>query len=48
MVGFDRSEGGFNGIVYVEALLVNEVVEALAVELPLYFREDCFDWIEFR
>ena len=48
MVGFDRSEGGFNGLVYVEALLINEVVQALTVELPLYFREDCFYRVEFR
>ena len=48
MVGFDRPEGGFNRPVHVEARLVHEVVEALAVELPLDFREDGFDWIEFR
>ena len=48
MVGFDRSESGFNSLVYVEARLVHEVVEALAVELPLDFREDRFDRVEFR
>ena len=48
MVDFNRSKGSFNSLVYVEALLVNEVIQALAVELPLDFREDRFDWIEFR
>ena len=48
MFGCARSEGGFNSLVYVEALLINEVVQALAVELPLDFREDRFDWLELR
>ena len=48
MISIDCSEGGFNGFVYVEALLVNEVVQAVAVELPLDFREDRLDGIEFR
>ena len=48
MVGFYRSEGGFNSLVYVETLLIHEVVQALAVELPLDFREDRFDRVEFR
>ena len=48
MVGFDRSEGGFNSLVCVEARLVHEVVQALAVELPLDFREDRFDRLELR
>ena len=47
VISFDRSEGGFNGLVYVEAFLVNEVVQALAVELTLNFREDRFDRVEF-
>ena len=48
MVGFDRSEGRFNSLVYVEALLVNEVVQAVTVELSLNLREDRLDGIEFR
>ena len=48
MVGCDHFESGRNLPVYVEARLVHEVVQALAVEFPLDFREDCFDWIEFR
>ena len=48
MICFDCSESGFNSLVCVEARLVHEVVEALAVELPLDFREDGFNWVEFR
>ena len=48
MVGFDRPESGFNSSVYVEARLVHEVVEALAVELPFHFRKNRLDWVEFR
>ena len=48
MVGCDCSESGFNCLVYVEACLVHEVVEALTIELPFDFREDCFDWVELR
>ena len=46
MIGCDRFESGFNCLVYVEARLVHEVVEALIIKLPLDFREDCFNWIE--
>ena len=48
MIGCDRFESGFNFLVYVEARLVHEVVEAFAVKLPLDFREDCFNWVELR
>ena len=48
MISCDLSESGFNSLVYVEALLVHEVIQALAVELPLNFREDRFDRVEFR
>ena len=48
MIYFDRFESGLNSLVCVEARLVHEVVQALAVELPLYFREDRFDWLELR
>ena len=48
MVSCDRFESGFNCLVCVEARLVHEVVQSLTVELPLDFREDCFDWLEFR
>ena len=48
MIYFDRSESSFNSLVCIEACLVHEVVQALAVELPLDFREDGFDWLEFR
>ena len=48
MVGCDRSESGFDCLVCVEARLVHEVVEALTVEPPLDFREDCFDGVELR
>ena len=48
MVGCDRFESGFDCLVYVKAFLVHEVVEALTIELPFDFREDCFDWVELR
>ena len=48
MIYFDRFESGFNSPVCVEARLVHEVVQALAVELPLDFREDRFDRLELR
>ena len=48
MIYFDRFESGFNSLVCVEARLVHEVVQTLAVELPLDFREDRFDGLEFR
>ena len=48
MIGCDRFESGFDCIVYVEARLVHEVVEALTIELPLDFREDRLDRVEFR
>ena len=48
MICCDCSESSFNFLVCVEACLVHEVVEAPAVELPFDFREDGFDWVEFR
>ena len=48
MIGFNRSECGFNSLVHVEAFLVHEAVQALAVNLQLDFGEDCFDRVEFR
>ena len=48
MICGDCSESSFNFLVCVEACLVHEVVEAPAVELPFDFREDGFDWVEFR
>ena len=48
MIDCDRFEIGFNCLVCVEARLVHEVVEALAIELPLDFREYCFDRVELR
>ena len=48
MIGCDRFESGFNCLVCVEARLVHKVVEALVIKLPLDFREDGFDWLEFR
>ena len=48
MGNFDLFEGGFNLVVRVEANLVHEVIEVLAVELPFDFGEDRFDRIEFR
>ncbi len=47
MVGCDHFESGRNLPVYVEARLVHEVVQALAVEFPLDFREDRFNRVEF-
>ena len=46
MVGRDCFESGFNLLVLVEARLVYEVVQPLAVELSLDFREDRFDWLK--
>ena len=48
MINFDCSEGGFNSLVYVETLLINEVIKAMTVEFSLDFREDRFYRIEFR
>ena len=48
MVGCDHFECCFDCLICVEARLVHEVVQALAVELPLDFREDRFDRVEFR
>ena len=48
MINCDRFKSGSNCLICVEACLVHEVVEALAVELSLDFREDCFDWVELR
>ena len=48
MISRDRFESCFNLLVCVESRLVHKVVQALAVELSLDFREDRFDWLEFR
>ena len=48
MVGCDHFESCFDCLICVEARLVHQVVESLAIKLPLNFREDCFDWLELR
>ena len=47
VISCDLFEGSRYFLVYVEASLVHEVVQALAVELPLDFGEDRLDRIEF-
>ena len=42
----DCFEGGFDFLVCVESYLVHKTIEALAVELPFDFRENCFYWVE--
>ena len=47
MISCDLFEGSRNLLVLIEASLVHEVVQALAVELPLDFGEDRLNRIEF-
>ena len=46
MLSRDCFESGCNLLVCVEARLVHKVVQPLAVELSLDFREDRFDWLK--
>ena len=48
MVGCDHFESCFDCLICVEARLVHQVVESLAIKLPLDFREDCFYRLELR
>ena len=48
MISCYRLESRFNLLVCVEPSLVHKVVQALAVEHPFDFRENCFYWLELR
>ena len=48
MISCYRLESRFNLLVSIEPSLVHKVVQALAVEHPFDFRENCFYRLEFR